>query len=583
MIFFVITLSLISQNFIDRELNGNLSLSAADILRQTFKDSLIVDSSFQSLSKLDHLLLSNDLFEESEIVEKKLINIVRNNNGHISSILANEYLTSGIKDLRDGDKERGRRKLIFARELDPSNRRILLMNAKSRFPNVGGVFSSLWRYFLSVKFLNNKVFVVKSLILFLILFSFWILISTISASIVFALAYITKWIQGTINFSGLWIGAILFAMFVWLPLQIVFLIIVALSLIKMSKENLIKSAVVLFILPFLISYSYVISNNFHPGSYIFNEFKARIDPYSYNLNTPVTPYGYSIKGIEQAKKGDLYGAKDFFERGYNMRRDVNYWENLCSVYYAERDTASALSTCEKVVALYPKSEIANITIIRMYYDQLNFDEATKHMERSGLRLVDISKKEPPIYKYPPERWLYKYVFVPRGLFKNIAAKKLYLMIIISACMIVMAVLKKEENHYCPICKSYMLSDRKGENLCKVCSTKLSLTNSKSIRERLKRRIADKALKVDKFTDMLMSLLIPGSAHFYKDKLLEGVIICFFAAIFILIFLNSLLSEPAESLKYMTSIGNNIFKISLVIFYSLVMFSSWRLKSHGNGR
>jgi len=81
----------------------------------------------------------------------------------------------------------------------------------------------------------------------------------------------------------------------------------------------------------------------------------------------------------------------------------------------------------------------------------------------------------------------------------------------------------------------------------------------------------------------MSLVIPGSAHFYKKKHLEGTIICFFAAVILLIFLNSVLSEPVEVLKYRTSIGNNIFKIAVVLFYSLVMFSSWRLKPHGNGR
>jgi len=582
MIFFIITLSLISQNYISKELKGNRS-SSVRVLQQSFKDSLAIYSSFESLSKLDYRLLSNDLFEESKFVESKLIEIIRSKNDYINSALSNKYLKEGIEDLKNGSVERGKRKIIFASELDPLNRRILLMMVKVSFPNLIKVTKFSWKYFSTIKFLNNKIFMIKSLILFLILFSFWILIATIGASIVFSLSYITKWIQRTINFSGLWIGAILFSMFVWLPLQFVFLIIIAISLLKISKTNLIKCAAILFVLPFLISYSYIISNNFHPGSYLYREFKARFDPYVYNLDSPLTPYGYSIKGIEQARRGDLPGAENFFEKGYNIRRDINYWENLCSVYYALGDTSQAIKMCENVISRYPQNEIANITIIKMYYNQLNFDEATKHMERSGLQLFHISKKDPPLYKYPPERWLYKYVFVPRGLFRHLADKKLYFMIIIAICMTIMAVFKREEDYYCPICKSYMLADRKDENICLVCFTKLSLTKSKTIRERLKRRIVGKANKVDRLTNLMMSLVIPGSAHFYKKKHLEGTIICFFAAVILLIFLNSVLSEPVEVLKYRTSIGNNIFKIAVVLFYSLVMFSSWRLKPHGNGR
>jgi uncharacterized membrane protein len=117
----------------------------------------------------------------------------------------------------------------------------------------------------------------------------------------------------------------------------------------------------------------------------------------------------------------------------------------------------------------------------------------------------------------------------------------------------------------------------------VCSTKLSLTKSKSIRERLKRRILAKAHKVDKFTNVFMSLIVPGSAHIYKKRHFQGIVICFFTAIFILIFLYSIFSEPAENLKYKSYIGINILKFALVVFYSVLIFSSWRLEPHGNGR
>jgi tetratricopeptide (TPR) repeat protein len=582
MIFFVITLSLIGQSYTSKELIRAKN-SSAKTLQVSFKDSLINASSIKEIYRLDSLLLSQNLFKESELTEKKLIEIIRGNNDYINSKLAKKYLKAGIADLKKGRIEKGERELIFAYELDPSNRRIPLIMVKASFPSPIRMTKHLVSYISTIKFLNNKVFLIKILILFLILFSFWTILSTVGASIVFFITYITKWIQSTFNFSGLWIGAILFSLFVWLPIQIVFLILVAISLLKMNKPNLIRCATFLILLPLLISYSYIISINFNPSSYTYREFKTRFNPYNYELDYPVTPYGYSTKGIEQARKGNLSAAKDFLEKGYNIRRDINYWENLCSVYYAEKDTVQTRKFCESILSRNPKNQIANITIIKMHLDELNFSAADDHMKRSGIQNFEISRKELPLYRYPPERWLYKYIFVPRDLFKHLASKNLYVMIIIGICIAIMAAFKKEKEKYCPICKSLMLSNKKEENICLSCITKLSLTKSKSIRERLKRRITAKAFKVDKFTNILMNLIIPGSAHFYKNRHLEGVIISFFAAIFLLIFLNSALFQIDESLLYRTSIGNSIFTISLVIFYSLLLYSSWRLEPYGNGR
>ncbi len=582
MIFFVITLSLIGQSDIKNELTSAKSSSEKNI-QVSFKNSLANASSIEELYRMDSLLLSKGNLRESKLTENKLVDVIRKDNNYINSKLANKYLKAGIKDLKKGRTKEGERELIFAGKIDPSNRRIPLTMAKFSFPNPIGTTKYLWSYILTVKFLNNKVFLIKILILLLILFAFWILLATFSSSIVFCISYLTKWVQRKINFSGLLIGAILFSLFVWLPMQIVFLILVAMSLIKMNKPNLTRCATFLILLPLLISYSYILSSNFNPRSSIYKEFKTRFNPYDYEIDSPVTPYGYLIKGIELAKKGNLSEAEDLFGKGYNIRRDVAYLENLCSVYYADGDTARSINMCENILSRHPKNEIANITIVKIHLDKLNFDEATDQMKKSRIQLLEISQKEIPLYRHPPERWLYKYIFVPRGLFKHLAGKNLYVMIIIGICIAIMAFFKKEKEKYCPICKNLMLIDNSKENMCLSCITKLSLTKSKSIRERLKRRITAKAFKVDKLTNILMSLIIPGSAHFYKKSNLEGITISFFAAIFLLIFLNSVFFKVEESLQYRTSLGNSIFTISLVIFYSLLLYSSWRLEPYGNGR
>lgn len=582
MIFFILTISLIGQSNTSKELISEKN-SSTENFRITHEDSLAKSYSIEGLYRLDSLSLLKGNFKESEIFQYKLIEVVRKNSNYINSSLANKYLKSGIEDLKKRRTERGKRKIIFASKLDPSNRHIPLTMLKLSFPNIIKTSKYLWGYIQSIQFLNNKVFLIKILLLLLIIFASWILLSTLSASVIFFISYITKWLQNTINISGLWIGAILFSMFVWLPIQFVFLILVAISLLKINKANLIRCATLLILLPLLISYSYIISGNFNPGSSIYKEFKTRFNPYSYKIDSPLTPYGYSVKGINEAIGKNFTEAKDFFEEGYNIRRDVNYLENLGSVYYAEGDTTRAINMCENIISNYPQNEIANITIIKILYEQLNFDKAAAHMRKTGFRLTGMSDLEPPFYSYPPERWLYKYIFVPRGLFKQLAGNNLYLMIIIGICLAIMATFKKEEEKYCPICKGFMLTRQSKERMCLSCIKKLSLTKSKSIRERLKRRIISKAFKVDKITNILMNLIIPGSAHFYKKRYLEGIIISFFAAALFLIFLYSILFQVEESLQYRTYIGNNFFLIAIILFYSLSTFSSWRLESHGNGR
>jgi tetratricopeptide (TPR) repeat protein len=502
----------------------------------------------------------------------------------LNSSLARKYLLRGIKDLKTGKKEQGERELLFAGKLDPSNRRIPLTLAKSSFPGLKKTVKYLAGYISTIGFLNNKIFFVKTLLLLFILLSFWVILATVGASIVYFISYITKWFQGKTNISGLWIIAILFSMYVWLPIQIVFLILVAMSLLKMKKPDLIRCSVLLILLPFFTSYSYIISDSFNPHSYIYKEFKARFDPYNYQLDSPVTPYGYSIKGIQEAKKGNFEESKDLFEKGYNIRRDINYLVNLCSVYYDEGDTARTLNMCKNILADDPQNEIANITIIQILYNQLNFDEAEAHMRETGFRLTTgISNLELPIYNYPPENWLYKYIFVPRSLLKKLTNKNQLILIIIGVCLAGMTFLKKEKEVYCPICKSIMLMGKTKENMCLSCITKLSLTKSKSIRERLKRRIITKAYKLDKATNILMNLIIPGSAHFYKKRNFEGIIISFFSAFLLLILLYSVFFQTKVSLQYKTYMGNNIFTIFVILFYSFVIFSSWRLEPNGNGR
>ena len=365
MTFFIVILSLIGQNYVNPEVQ-NQRFSSANMLKNSFESTLSGTNSFEGLSKLDRRLLSKNLFEESEAVEEKLIRLVRKDNNYINSSLARKYLSWGIEDLKRGNIEKGKIELSFANKLDPSDRRILLTIVKTSFPNLVKTTKNLFVYFSSFRYLNNKFLLIKSFILFIIIFSFCVLMATITANIVFSLNYVTKWIQRKVNLNGLWIGAILFAMFVWIPLQYIFLIIVAISLFKMNKTDLIKCAVILFFLPFMLSYSYIISKNFNARSYLYREFRARSNPYNYSLDSPITPYGYSIKAIEESKKGNFNTAKELLEKGYNIRRDVNYLENLCSVYYAEGDTAKAMNMCNNVILEYPENEIANITIIKIF-------------------------------------------------------------------------------------------------------------------------------------------------------------------------------------------------------------------------
>ena len=171
MIFLVIILFFIGQRDTSRKLIGAEN-SSVKIPQASFKDSLANAYSIKELYQLDSLFLSKKRFEESELTENKLIRIIRSDHDYIDSKLANKYLSWGIKDIKKGETEKAKREIIFSHELDPSNRHIPLTMAKLSFPNLIKTTKYLWSYILTIKFLNNKVFFIKILILLLILFSF---------------------------------------------------------------------------------------------------------------------------------------------------------------------------------------------------------------------------------------------------------------------------------------------------------------------------------------------------------------------------------------------------------------------------
>ncbi|MEO0293070.1 MAG: hypothetical protein ABIN61_02470 [candidate division WOR-3 bacterium] len=557
-----------------------------NILKEPFssyEDSLSTISSTNQLYKIDSILLSRGLFEKSKSVEEKLINIIKDNSDYLNPSLAKKYFKLGITDLKKGEIEKGERELIFASELDPSNRKIPLALAKLHYPKIGKMLDFLQKYFLTFKFLHNKIFLIKSLIFFFVVWFLWLLIAIFVASFVYSLSYIMKWFQIKFNISGLWTIAIFLALFVWLPLRYILLILVVFSLFKMSKSNLIKAGLILICLSFLFSYSYLISNNYKPTGPVYRELKARYIPNSSFLQDPVTPYGYLVKGIESAKKGDFSKAISLLEEGYKLKKDISYLENLCSVHYTIGDTSSAIKLCESILTHHPKSEIANIVIIKILLDKLELDKATEYINKSGIKISGTSlRNNKPPFKYPPDRWLYEYVFLPRGIIIKLIDNKLYFITIIGVALFLVGVFKKYKENYCSICKSFIMKDSK-DNVCVLCAKKLSTTSSKSIRERVKTRISKRATNIDKATNILMNLVIPGSAHFYKNKNIEGIIIGAIMGLFFSIYIYSILYQPEEALQYKTSIGNNILKISLFLTYSLVILSSWRLRPYGNGR
>ncbi len=551
----------------------------------SIKGSTIRINSIRGLYLSDSLFLSEALYPKSEAVEKRLIKEVRGNNGFIHSSLAERYLKMGKEDIKAGKIERGLWELKFAGKVDPSNTQVPLTLMKVNFPKRSKITDNLQDYFSSFRFLDNKVRLLKGFLFILIIFFGWISLSIIVAGFVRSVSFLSRWVEEKIRLNGGWVAALLFSFFVWLPILPFFMIILGSSFVKMTKRFMVKLAILLIILPVLIAYTNNLTDNFKSEKVIYQEFKAKFDPYNYKIKKPLSPFGYAVKGIKEAKKENFFIAESLFKKGYEKKKSLIFLVNLSSINYAQGNRDEALKLCEKVLSIEPDNSIANLTIANIYLDQLEFEKASMYFDRAGKRASDLSEGKLPLYQYPPDSWLLKYIFGAQGLIKYIKDSGLYLSIILGFFLLILAAIKRGKDEFCAICNRFIIGVRKiqDEKMCKSCASKLSLTNSKSIRERLKRHIRKRSGRFDILRNFVMNLLFPGSAHFYKKRWFAGLIIAFFVSLLIFIYFAPIYSASPGRLQSSTSIGNNLYRYLLIGFYVLLIVSTWRLEPHGNGR
>lgn len=543
------------------------------------------ENSIIGLYRLDSLLLAHSLYPNSEAVEGKLLKVIRNDYNFIHSYYAKEYCRRGVGDLIKGNVEKGLRELEFGFQLDPSNGNIPLILAKYNILGWGKAYRNLHQYFSTFKYLDNKVNFVMGIVFLTIIFIAIMSTVILVSGLVKSLLYLSVLVREKWNIDGFWVIALLFFLFVWLPIAVFLVVLVGFSLVKMPKEYLRRLFILSLVLPFIIGSANQIQLNFSPDRGSYNLFKARYDPYNYTIKESDSPYSYAVSGIELTKEGEFYKAKSLFRKGYEDKESIIFLINLSQVYFKEGEMDSVLDICKRITSIDPDNAIANITMTNIYLDRLDFEEASKYIDRATESSKSLENKELPIYQYPPDNWLLGNIVSISGVIEHIKGSKSYILFILAAFFIVLSIGRSPTDERCPICNKVIIRGHnyEEENVCNRCYTELSQTGSKSIRERMKRHIRRKANRIIVFRNFGMNLILPGSAHFYKKRWLSGSILILLGSILLVVYLTPLFFIEEQIIYYKTTIGNSIFSCLVGIFYLLVLVLTWRLSKDGTGR
>jgi tetratricopeptide (TPR) repeat protein len=550
-----------------------------------FKESIESMSSIQGLFKLDSTLLSRSLYSKSDFVEGRLLKVIRGDNGFTHSTLSGKYLKQGLKDLKANKIESGQRELKFALDLDPSNRIVPLILLKYNIRDWRRVCEGLKGYFSTYRFFDNKVTLLINFMFFLIIFFALVYIALVILGLVRSVPFISEWVRVKMGINGLSVPALLFCLFVWLPILPFLAILTGISLMKMSRGVLIRLAFLSVILPLTTIYTYKVRLNADLDGPIYNSFKARYDPYNYGIDEPRSPYGYTVKGIEMGRNGELSRAELLFQKGYENKKSLIFLTNLSSVYFSKGQYEEALSLCKKIISMEPHNPIANLTMANIYLDQLDFEKASMYLDIAAKSGPEFTDRVPPVYQYPPDGWLFGSIVRVSGIIQYIKEGRVYYFFILAVFLLLLVFSRRSKDEFCPICGRIIIRGIKieGEIICDICVKELSLTKSKSIRERLKRRIVKKSHRTARFGNFVMNMILPGSAHLYRKRWLTGVWLLFVTSLLLTIYIGPFYSLAGSTIQYRAFIGNNIYIFSLIFYYFIMLILTWRLTSYGNGR
>lgn len=524
-----------------------------------------------------------DNHEREDVINDIYREFFQNRSGFLYRDMADKYVKSGFLDIENGNRDEARTKLCFATKLDPSNAEIPLILLKLDFPNIKKLFSDFKKYIGTFKYIQRKYSFIRSSLISLVFMSGMIILSVVISGFISSVQYISKFVEERFNINGLWFPAIFFALFVWIPVSIFLLLMVAISFLKMKKTPLFLLIIALILFPLFIGYYKNIHSNFSTDSPYYREIISRYYPNRTNIKEPVTPYGYLVKGIEEALGKRYSRARTMFENGYERKKSTLFLVNMASLNYGMGRIESSIKLCDKVLESDRNNAIANLTMANIFLNKLEFDRASKYLDRINEDAPGVAEQKFPIYKYPPDRWLYSYVFSTSGLFQIIKDSRLKFFWLLAVFLIILFFIKSGRDNYCEVCNRYIIDRQEIDELelCSHCARRLWKTNSKAIRERLKRKIGKLSSRIDLIRDLIMNLIFPGSAHFNKKKAREGLLFSAGYGFLIYVFILNKFSSSSYLTGRISGVGINIFYVLIGIFYLVLIIKTWRLKDYGN--
>jgi tetratricopeptide (TPR) repeat protein len=519
------------------------------------------------------ILLLDEVGEETDLskdIYEKITNIKLDSGALRMPLLSHYFLHRGFLRARQGlDPERS---LRLSAELDPLkvSARLALINlyVKRLNPLLYNELIELFRSFSD--FSNQYVLlvnaylltsVVVTVVLFLYLIGLFIrhsrsvfhgLLSLLPTRIpyhlrlgIVALIILTVALWG-LGSPWLWVGLLL---------------VIAFFCSFREKAVLVGGSVLLLMAPVFTSFEQKLLD--HGDALLL--YRAQVSPYDSalvdSLHTirgyhPSYPVLFSI-GIQQRRIGQFDEAEAFYTEALREHSDSSaLHNNLGNILLNIGEIDNSVAEYERAIKLNPDLASAHFNLSQAYLRLMRFDKYTEQIELANkldfdriTEFLNNSSEHPNrtvIDESLPVKVFWNEVSLTQG--KELASPALQLGnstlvlvgVILAVCLIFMGRTARVTRNHCTVCKAPVCSKCAKiideDMVCSSCSSKLKLTKSPGIQQKIAQRIKTRKARLKRLAGAVLSLL-PGMGHIYLGSIFKGCLLLLVSTYFITIILN----------------------------------------------
>ncbi len=368
-----------------------------------------------------------------------------------------------------------------------------------------------------------------------------------------------------------------------------------------EKVLLIGGAVLLLVTPLLTTFE---QRALEVGDALLLH-RAQVSPYDstlldslYAIKEERPSYGllFSI-GLLEKRRGDFDAAEQIYVEVQEENPESSaVHNNLGNVLFNAGEIEDALTAYEKAIELNPDLASAHYNLSQVYLKLMRFDKYTEEIEIANKLDFDIvtefindSSEHPNrvmIDERLPGSVLWREIFLSQG--KQLVSPILQLgnLLLLSAgCILLVSLILmgravRLTRKYCSVCRAPVCNKCariiEQEIVCSSCASKLKLTKSPGIQQKMAQGIKVRKARLKKLTATFLSVL-PGMGHIYIGSICRGFFLLLVSVYVVVgIIYNGVPYRP-ETLIFDFSVLRSILAISFLILIGLAVFDILKRK------